>query len=56
MGWVLRAGRFYFNIGNPLARYVFLDRAGAGAAEIFTILGNGSVGIGTSSSLGWHFT
>lgn len=48
-GMGVTAGRFYFNIGNPQARYVFLDRAGAGAAEIFTILGNGSVGIGTSS-------
>lgn len=48
-GMGVTAGRFYFNIGNPQAKYVFLDRAGAGAAEIFTILGNGSVGIGTSS-------
>jgi hypothetical protein len=48
-GMGVTAGRFYFNIGNPQAKYVFLDRAGAGAAEIFTILGNGNVGIGTSS-------
>jgi hypothetical protein len=48
-GMGVTAGRFYFNIGNPQARYVFLDRAGSGASEIFTILGNGNVGIGTSS-------
>ncbi|HSI75966.1 MAG TPA: tail fiber domain-containing protein [Lunatimonas sp.] len=48
-GMGVTAGRFYFNIGNPQARYVFLDRAGSGASEIFTLLGNGNVGIGTSS-------
>jgi hypothetical protein len=48
-GMGVTAGRFYFNIGNPQAKYVFLDRAGAGAVEIFTILGNGDVSIGTSS-------
>lgn len=48
-GMGVTAGRFYFNIGNPQARYVFRDRAGSGASEIFTILGNGNVGIGTSS-------
>lgn len=45
-GMGVTAGRFYFNIGNPKARYVFLDRAGSGARHIFTILGNGNVGIG----------
>jgi hypothetical protein len=45
-GMGVTAGRFYFNVGNPQAKYVFLDRAGAGAREIFTILGNGNVGIG----------
>src|SRR5690606_23537289 len=48
-GMGVTAGRFYFNIGNPQAKYVFLDRAGAGASEIFTILGNGSVGIGVAN-------
>jgi hypothetical protein len=48
-GMGVTAGRFYFNIGNPSAKYVFLDRAGSGASEIFTILGNGNVGIGTGS-------
>jgi hypothetical protein len=47
-GMGVTAGRFYLNIGNPQAKYVFLDRAGAGANEIFTILGNGNVGIGNS--------
>jgi len=48
-GMGVTSGRFYFNIGNPQAKYVFLDRAGSGAAEIFTILGNGNVGIGNSN-------
>lgn len=48
-GMGVTAGRFYFNIGNPKAKYVFLDRAGSGARTIFTILGNGNVGIGTGS-------
>lgn len=45
-GMGVTSGRFYFNIGNPQAKYVFLDRAGSGSSEIFTILGNGNVGIG----------
>jgi hypothetical protein len=45
-GMGVTSGRFFFNIGNPQAKYVFLDRAGAGSREIFTILGNGNVGIG----------
>lgn len=45
-GMGVTAGKFYFNIGNPQAKYLFLDRAGDGAVEIFTILGNGNVGIG----------
>lgn len=48
-GMGVTSGRFYFNIGNPQARYLFLDRAGSGAREIFTIRGNGNVGIGTSN-------
>jgi hypothetical protein len=48
-GMGVTAGRFYLNIGNPQAKYVFLDRAGAGAVEIFTIMGNGNVGIGNSN-------
>lgn len=48
-GMGVTAGRFYLNIGNPQAKYVFLDRAGSGAREIFTILGSGNVGIGTDS-------
>ena len=48
-GMGVTAGRFYFNIGNPQAKYAFLDRAGSGAGEIFTILGNGNVGIGIIS-------
>lgn len=48
-GMGVTAGRFYFNIGNPKAKYLFLDRAGSGAREIFTILGNGNVGIGTGN-------
>ena len=46
-GMGVTAGHFYFNIGNPQAKYAFLDRAGEGALEIFTIHGNGNVGIGT---------
>ncbi|RYF96519.1 MAG: tail fiber domain-containing protein [Chitinophagaceae bacterium] len=45
-GMGVTSGHFHFNIGNPQAKYAFLDRAGDGAAEIFTILGNGNVGIG----------
>jgi hypothetical protein len=48
-GMGVTAGHFYFNIGNPKAKYAFLDRAGEGANEIFTIQGNGNVGIGTAS-------
>lgn len=48
-GMGVTSGHFYFNIGNPNARYSFLNKAGSGAKEIFTILGNGRVGIGTSS-------
>ena len=48
-GMGVTAGTFYFNIGNPQARYAFLDRAGEGAQEIFTIQGNGNVGIGIAS-------
>ncbi len=48
-GMGVTAGHFYLNIGNPQAKYAFLDRAGEGALEIFTILGNGNVGIGTPS-------
>jgi hypothetical protein len=48
-GMGVTAGRFYFNIGNPQAKYVFLDRAGGGAREIFTISGNGNVGIGVDN-------
>lgn len=46
-GMGVTAGTFYFNIGNPQARYAFLDRAGEGSQEIFTVQGNGNVGIGT---------
>jgi hypothetical protein len=48
-GMGVTAGHFYLNIGNPQAKYAFLDRAGDGALEIFTIQGNGNVGIGTPS-------
>ncbi|QGY44856.1 hypothetical protein GM418_14620 [Maribellus comscasis] len=48
-GMGVTSGHFYFNIGNTNARYTFLDRAGSGAREIFTIRGNGRVGIGTSN-------
>jgi hypothetical protein len=48
-GMGVTAGTFYFNIGNPQARYAFLDTAGEVAQEIFTIQGNGNVGIGTVS-------
>src|SRR4051812_31609003 len=48
-GMGVTAGTFYFNIGNPQARYAFLDRAGDDAQEIVTIQGNGNVGIGTVS-------
>jgi hypothetical protein len=48
-GMGVTAGTFYFNIGNPQARYALLDRAGEDAQEIFTIQGNGNVGIGTVS-------
>lgn len=48
-GMGVTSGRFYFNIGNPQAKYVFLDRAGSGASEIFTIMGNGNVGVGVAN-------
>lgn len=48
-GMGVTAGHFYLNIGNPQAKFAFLDRAGEGAVEVFTILGNGNVGIGTPS-------
>ena len=48
-GMGVTAGTFYLNIGNPQARYAFLDRAGEDAQEIVTIQGNGNVGIGTVS-------
>jgi hypothetical protein len=48
-GMGVTAGTFHFNIGNPQARYAFLDRAGEDAQEIVTIQGNGNVGIGTVS-------
>ncbi len=48
-GMGVTSGRFYFNIGNPQAKYVFLDRAGSGSGEIFTIMGNGNVGIGVAN-------
>jgi hypothetical protein len=48
-GMGVTSGHFYFNIGNPNARYVFLDRAGSGAKRIFTIRGNGNVGIGNEN-------
>ena len=48
-GMGVTSGKFYFNIGNPQAKYLFLDRAGAGAREIFTIVGNGNVGIGIAN-------
>jgi len=48
-GMGVTAGTFHFNVGNPQARYAFLDRAGEGAQEILTIQGNGNVGIGTVS-------
>jgi hypothetical protein len=48
-GMGVTAGHFHFNIGNPQAKYAFLDRAGEDAQEIFTIQGNGNVGIGTVS-------
>ena len=42
-GMGVTSGHFYFNIGNPNARFSFLDRAGSGASEIFSILGNGTL-------------
>jgi hypothetical protein len=48
-GMGVTSGHFYFNIGNANARYVFLDRAGSGAKRIFTIRGNGNVGIGNDN-------
>ena len=48
-GLGVTAGHFYLNIGNPQARFSFLDSAGENAREIFTIQGNGNVGIGTDS-------
>ncbi len=48
-GMGVTSGHFYFNVGNPQAKYSFLDRAGDGALEIFTIQGNGNVGIGIES-------
>ncbi len=48
-GMGVTAGHFYFNIGNPQAKYAFLDRAGDNALEILTIQGNGNVGIGTAT-------
>lgn len=48
-GMGVTAGHFYFNIGNPQAKYAFLDRAGDGAQEILTIQGNGNIGIGTTT-------
>jgi hypothetical protein len=48
-GMGVTAGRFYFNIGNPQAKYAFLDRAGEDALEILTVQGNGNVGIGTDA-------
>ena len=48
-GMGVTAGTFSFNVGNPQARYAFLDRAREGAQEILTIQGNGNVGIGTVS-------
>jgi hypothetical protein len=48
-GMGVTAGHFYFNIGNPKAKYAFLDKAGDNAQEIFTIQGNGNIGIGTTS-------
>jgi hypothetical protein len=47
-GMGVTAGRFYFNIGNPQAKYVFLNSAGGGS-EVFTIMGNGNVGIGVDN-------
>ncbi len=48
-GMGVTSGRFHFNIGNPQAKYLFLDRSGTGAREIFTIMGNGNVGIGVAN-------
>jgi hypothetical protein len=48
-GMGVTAGHFFLNIGNPKAKFAFLDRAGEDAQEILTIQGNGNVGIGTAS-------
>ena len=48
-GMGVTSGTFYFNIGNPQARYAFLDNEGESCQEILTIQGNGNVGIGTVS-------
>ncbi|MCB0669851.1 MAG: hypothetical protein KDC80_28695 [Saprospiraceae bacterium] len=44
-GMGVQAGQFRFNLGNPQARYAFFDQPGSGAAEIFTIYGNGTVAV-----------
>lgn len=48
-GMGVTSGHFYFNIGNSNARYSFLNKSGSGASEIFTIRGNGRVGIGNTN-------
>jgi hypothetical protein len=42
-GMGVTAGRFYFNIGNPQAQYIFLDSAQSNAKEIVNIKGNGDI-------------
>ena len=39
-GMGVTAGRFYFNIGNPQARFVFLNSAQADAKEVLIVDGN----------------
>lgn len=46
-GMGVQAGQFKFNIGNPQARYAFLNQPSG--TEIFTIKGSGSVGLGDTT-------
>lgn len=45
----VRSSEFVFNLGHPGARYAFHDNDAGTRKEIFTIKGNGNVGIGDSS-------
>jgi hypothetical protein len=42
-GMGVTAGRFWFNIGNPQAKYAFLDSSSPNAIEIVNIFGNGNI-------------